>query len=462
MFAYVLSLLNDHLPRELMDLTRGKVEEHIKMIAVPASLGFFFNTMFNVVDTYFAGWLSTEALAALTISFPVFFLIIASVQGISTGASALIANSLGEKNEKGAERISAQVFAFAFLTYLIIAPFGIFVSPVLFTLLGADGELLNMAVSYMRVIFTGSFFLLMLYAANSILIARGNSIVLRNYLIGAFCLNIFLNPWFLYGGYGLPPFGIKGIALATIVAMGCGFFYVFYEVWSSGFLRFARAKDFLPKWRVLLEIAKQSIPASLNMMTIGMGIFVITFFTKDFGKTALAAYGIGSRIEQIALLPTLGLTVASLAIIGQNNGAGLIARIEKVINVTLRYGIYVVLLGCLLMIAIPEKLFEIFTQDKEVVFVGSKYLRIAALTDYAYVVLSISISGLQGMKRPFYALWVGLFRQIIIPVIIFYCLIYCFDLGLESVWWSIFLITWSAALISLWYVRRIIREKKRY
>ncbi len=445
-----------------MDLTRGKVEEHIKMIAVPASLGFFFNTMFNVVDTYFAGWLSTEALAALTISFPVFFLIIASVQGISTGASALISNSLGEKNEKGAERISAQVFAFAFFTYLIVAPFGVFVSPVLFTLLGADGELLDMAVSYMRVIFAGSFFLLMLYAANSILIARGNSIVLRNYLMGAFCLNIFLNPWFLYGGYGVPPLGIKGIALATVVAMGCGFFYVFYQVWSSGFLRFARAKDFLPNGRILLEIAKQSIPASLNMMTIGMGIFVITFFIKNFGKTAVAAYGIGMRIEQIALLPTIGLTIASLAIIGQNNGAGLIARIEETFNINLKYGIYIVLLGCLLMVAIPEQLVEFFTNDKEVVSMGSKYLRIAALTECAYVILSISISALQGMKHPFYAFWVGLFRQIIVPVIVFYCVIHCFGLGLESLWWSIFLITWSAALISLWYIRKIIKEKKRH
>ncbi|KAF3361993.1 Uncharacterized protein PHSC3_001304 [Chlamydiales bacterium STE3] len=444
-----------------MDLTKGPITAHVKEIAIPASLGFFFSTMFNVVDTYFAGWISTEALAALAISFPVFFLVIAFVHGISTGSSALISNSLGAKDEKTAERLTAQVLTFAFFTYLLITPIGLLSSSFLFQVLGASDEFLEMSVAYMNIIFIGSFFLIMLYAANSALLARGNSVVLKNYLIGTFFLNIILNPWFLYGGLGIPPLGIRGIALATVVAMGIGFFYVMYKVWYAGFLRLARPKDFIPNGRVFLEIAKQSLPASLNMMTIGIGIFVITYFIKDFGKAAIAAYGIGTRIEQIAILPTIGLTIASLAIIGQNNGAGLIGRIEETLRITLRYGIYIVLVGCISMYLFSDKLFQIFSQDQQVIEIGAKYLRIAALTESAYVILGISISGLQGMKLPFYALWLGLLRQIIFPISVFYLVTRVLHYGLESVWWSIFFITWTAALVTLWYIQKVIKEKSK-
>lgn len=443
-----------------MDLTTGQISSHIKHIAIPASLGFFFNTMFNVVDTYFAGWISTEALAALAISFPIFFIVIALVQGISTGSSALIANALGERNELKAERISAQIMTYAIFAYGIITPIGILVSPTLFETLGATGNLLHMAVSYMNVIFIGSLFLILIYAANSILFARGNSVVLRNYLLGAFLLNILLNPWFLFGGFGLPAMGIQGIALATVVSMSLGLIYVLFKVIQGGYFRFAKYTDFLPDHQIFLEITKQSMPASLNMMTIGIGIFVINYFIKDFGQAALAAYGIATRIEQIALLPTIGLSVAALTIIGQNNGARLNERIEETLKTSIKYGIYVVLIGCIFLFFFPHKLMNFFTSDVDVIKIGTTYLRIAAFTEASYVILGISVSALQGMKLPFYALWLGLFRQIILPTVIFYVMTKILGLGLLSVWWSIFIITWSAAIFTHWYVERILKTRR--
>ena len=285
--------------------------------------------MLNVVDTYFAGWISTEALAALSISFPIFFIIIALVQGLATGASALISNALGSKDEKGAEHIAAQILSFAFFSYLIVAPLGIMASKSLFQILGAEGEYLEMAVSYMHTIFLGSVFFMILYAANSILLAHGNSKVLKNYLIGGFFLNAGLNPWFLFGGFGIPAMGITGIALATVVTMIVGFFYILYEVIKAGYLRMCTWKDFLPRKKDYFAIAQQSIPACLNMMTIGIGIFVISYFIKSYGHAAIAAFGIGMRIEQISLLPAIGLTIATLSITGQNNGAQFYDRVER-------------------------------------------------------------------------------------------------------------------------------------
>lgn len=444
-----------------MDLTQGEISKHVKAIAIPAGLGFFFNTMFNVVDTFFAGWISTEALAALTISFPVFFIIVAFVQGLSTGGSALISNALGSKNQKEAEKISAQILSFAFIFYCLLIPICLSVSPKLFQMLGAEGTYLTSVVSYMNIIFLGSFFLILLYSANAILLAHGNSTVLKNFLIAGFVLNALLDPWFLFGGFGLPAMGIQGIALATVVTMVLGFVYVFFKVIQSKYLKITSFADFIPQKSSFLDIAKQSFPASINMMTIGIGIFVINFFIKDFGQSAVAAFGIGIRIEQISLMPIIGLTIASLAIIGQNNGAKLYRRVQETLNITVKYGAFLTLFGCLLMLLFPVPLFQIFSSDGQVISLGENYLRIAALTSWAYMILAIYISTLQGMKHPFYALAIGFLRQIIFPLAVFYILTKILDFGINGIWWAIFCITWVAALVTIYYTKLIIQKKVR-
>jgi len=442
-----------------MDLTQGKISHHIRDIAIPAALGFFFNTMFNVVDTYFAGWISTEALAALSLSFPVFFIILAFVQGIGTGSSALISNALGSRDEKQAQQISAQILTFAFCCYFLVVFVGLKTDRILFQLMGAEGEYLEMAVAYMDVIFKGSFFFILLYAANSILLAHGNSRVLRNFLILGCLINALLDPWFLFGGFGVPAMGLKGIAYATVLTMMLGFFYVMYEVISEGYFRVCTFSDFIPKKEAFAAIALQSIPAALNMMTIGIGIFVTTYFVKDFGPAAVAAYGIGIRAEQITLLPTIGLTIASLTIVGQNNGAGLYERIKETLWISLKYGGGIVLIGGFLMATFPEAFFRVFTKDPNVIQIGGAYLRIAAFISGGYMILGVFMSALQGMKKPFFPLLMGLFRQILAPGLIFYYLLKIKGFDLIGMWISLFFIVWTGACITIVYTYWVLRKK---
>ncbi len=122
------------------DLTTGDIPKQIRAIAVPASVGFFFNTMYNVVDTYFGGLASTDALAALSLSFPVFFIIIALGTGVSTGATALIANAVGERDEDKARIYASQAISFSILVSLFLTIIGYHISPFLFQLLGAQGQ----------------------------------------------------------------------------------------------------------------------------------------------------------------------------------------------------------------------------------------------------------------------------------------------------------------------------------
>src|SRR3989344_5388964 len=146
----ILSKMQDH------NLTTGNIQNLVRKIAIPASIGFFFHTMYNVVDTYFAGLIATTALAALSVSFPVFFIIIALSSGVGTGATALIAHALGGKDNLKAKHYAAQAATFSVLVGIGVTIVGLLISPFLFRLLGAEGEYLQIALDYMNIIFYGS------------------------------------------------------------------------------------------------------------------------------------------------------------------------------------------------------------------------------------------------------------------------------------------------------------------
>jgi Na+-driven multidrug efflux pump len=185
---------------------------------------------------------------------------------------------------------------------------------------------------------------------------------------------------------------------------------------------------------------------------------VITYFVSTFGQEAVAAYGIAMRVEQIALLPTIGLNIATLTIVAQNNGAHLFDRVKETLNKALRYGGMVMTIGTIAVFVLAEYLMRFFTDDLDVIPIGATYLRIDALVLYAYVILFVHVAVLQGIKRPIYAIWIGLCRQMIAPVIVFYILIHLFGFGLLGIWWGIFSVTWSAALFTIFYARRMIRK----
>ena len=428
----------------------------IRQIAVPASVGFFFNTMYNVVDTYYGGVISTEALAALSLTFPVFFIILAMGTGISNGGTALIATALGSADEDRAELIAVQGLTFGMMVALTITLLGLAASPFLFGVLGASGRYLSLSLTYMNTIFIGSIFFIINYMLNCILNALGNTASYRNFLIIGFLLNVVLDPWFIYGGMGLPAIGFSGIALATVVVQLVGCFYLGYRVYKTGLIGKSSIKYIRPRLQIYAELARQGFPASVNMATVGLGMFVITYFISRYGREGVAAYGAALRVEQIALLPSIGLNIATLTIVAQNHGAGNYDRIRETLKKTLLYGGVLMAGGGVLVFVFSKMLMGFFTKDPQVVEVGATYLKIDALVLYAYVILFVHVAALQGLKKPMYAVWLGVSRQILAPMVVFYLLSEVLGWKLLGVWWGIFVITWGAAIFTLFYARHII------
>lgn len=440
------------------DLISAPIPQLVRRLAIPAGTGFFFNTMFNVVDTWYGGQLSTTALAAMSLSFPVFFLILAVGSGVSSGATTLIGNALGRKDSDEARRYLSQSLSFALIHALFLTVIGLALAPRIFVLMGARGEYLAHALSYMNVIFAGSPFFLLNFVMNAILNAHGNTMAYRNFLIGGFFLNLILDPWFMYGGAGLPPLGLAGIALATVLIQCMGVLYLFSQLSKTGSMPYFRLADLRPRWFYFRELFRQGFPSAMNMMTVSLGIFIITWFAGRFGEQAVAAYGIGTRIEQIALLPVMGLNISTLALTAQNFGAGRIDRIRETVRVSLRYGVLFALCGAAAALLYRHRLMGFFTNDAAVIGFGAEFLAIEALVMPAYVLLYINVSVMQGIRMPLFGLTVGLFRQIAGPLFVFHLFTTVMGLGLIGIWWGIFAITWLAALVVVVYVSKTLAK----
>ncbi len=442
--------------KQTMSLTTDPISQLTWRIALPISVGMFFNTMFNVVDTLCAGWLGTDALAALSLSFPVFFIIIAVGSGLSQGTTALMANALGAGDAPEARRVFAQSLVFAVIGGVVLSIAGWFAAPSLFRLLGAEGGYLRTVLTFMNVTLAGGVFYLLPMVMNSALSAQGDTRAYRNFLIAGFAANIALNPVLMWGLFGLPAMGVGGIALATVLVQIGGGVYLGSCLLKMELLRGLGRGDLRPAPAVLRRIAGQAVPAALNMLTVALGVFVITWFVKHFGKEAVAASGIATRIEQIVLMPAIGLNVAVLSIVGQNHGAGLPHRVREAWVTNVKYGSGLMFFGGLLLWLLREPALAIFTKDPVVIGHGRDYLLSASLTLAAYPILFVTVFAMQGIKRPLYGLWMGIYRQIAAPLVVYHTLAFTLGWGLWGIWWGICMVTWSAALFALgWGMRQL-------
>lgn len=442
------------------DLTKGSIPHHIKTIAVPASVGMIFNTLYNVVDTFYAGRISTEALAGMTISFPIFFIVIALSSGIGSGTTALSAIALGQKKLSLFHTLAYNALVTGILTSLLLFFLTPILTPFLFSISGAKGQAMQLGIDYTQTIFYGVLFFIMNSILNGLLNAQGDTKSYRNFLIIGFFLNLILDPLFILGWFGLPKLGTVGVALATVIVQAIGTVYLIIRLHGSTLFDLDSFKHSKMSLSTTWQLFKQGAPSSLNMATIAIGVFVINYFVLKFAPepATIAAFGAAMRLEQMALLPALGLNIAALTITGQNYGAKQYDRIYTVQRLTNMIGVGIMILGGLIIYPFAPQLIGLFNSDPDVIRAGTVYLRIEVFAFPTYVILNILISVLQGIKKPNFAVFIGLYRQILLPLILFRLLGTALGLGIEGVWWGIVLINWSAVIITYFYNKRLLKK----
>ncbi len=439
-------------------LTVDPIPGLIRDIAVPAGTGLLFQTLFNVVDTWYAGLISTRALAALAVSFPVFFLVIALAVGLGQGASALIANAIGAGAPQRAVRLWGQALLLALAAGAAVALYGLSAADPLFRLMGTEGESLALARAYLLPILLTAFVFLLNAVCNGLLSAQGDARTYRNALVLGAVLNVFLNPLFMFGWGLIPAMGVFGIALATIVIQFLQLIYLFRKCLKSRIGTGFSMIDLMPDPKAMKELLLQAVPVTGQMLTTGVGLLAVTFFMGRHGEAAVAAYGTALRIEQLAMLPMIGLSTAALALVGQNFGAGNMARVRAVSWTALVYGVAMMTVGAVLIWPWRADLMTLFTDDTAVVRLGAAYLGVAVLNFNAYALLIIGSAVLQGMKRPVFAMVIGLFRHVFGPLVVLWLLDPVLGFGLVGIYWGIFGVGWIGALTSLLYVRYRVLE----
>ena len=182
-----------------MNLLKDNIPDLVKKLAIPASVGTLFQTLYNIVDTFYAGKISPEALSALSKSFPIYFIIIATCIGVTVAGTALIGNSIGENNKKKVLSYFINTIYFGFLISIVITLLGLIFSKKIYYLMGSTEIVTNLGLEYTNIIFSGSFLFILVVALNSLLHAEGDTKTYRNVLILSFILNIILNPIFIFG-----------------------------------------------------------------------------------------------------------------------------------------------------------------------------------------------------------------------------------------------------------------------
>ena len=433
-------------------LTKDPIWFLLRKVTIPASVGSLFQTFYNLVDTWFAGRISAEAIGAIAKSFPIYFTIIAIGVGLSAGTNTLIGNNIGSKNIRRASLFVAQSIIYAVVLSILVTLFGLNVSDFLLSLMGADQEGIILSRKYLDIIFYGTIIVLIQISLNGTLNAQGDTKSYRNVLIFSFFLNIFLNPLFIFGYGFIPAFGISGLAIATVISQFVGLLYLAYKVYSCELKKYLKPQCFIPKYDLLIELLYQSTPVMFSMLFIGVGLFNILYFIGQFGDLATAGYGAALRIEQVFLLPVIGLNTAVLSIGGQNFGAKSYDRIRELYRKALFFGSSFMICAGIIIFFGAEGLVSLFTDNSEAIYHGAIYLKVAALIGPIYPVFFITTAVFQAVKKPLYSLYLSILRLTAFPFLSLWYVINIRGGEYEDIFYTIMVTNWAMGIAVLIFI----------
>ncbi|MBW2980382.1 MATE family efflux transporter [Candidatus Woesearchaeota archaeon] len=434
------------------DLTNGSVTKNILHMAWPMMVAFTLHVAFNIVDTIFVGRYSALALASISITFPVIFLIIALASGIGIGATSFIARLIGRKKINKAKEVAKHSLLLAFFMWVFFVAAGLLFAKPLFRYLGAEGDVLSMSLDYAYTIFIGSLFMFFAFISNSILRGEGDTKTPMKIMALATVVNVILDPFLIFGLWIFPRLGVFGAALATVIARSISALIVLVYLFKGNALLKLDFK--LPKFDfgIIKEIFEVGIPASLSQSVMSLGMFFMMKVVSFFGPYAIAAYGLLGRLDSVAILPALGIGVAVITIVGQNVGARKFDRAE---STTWKAGLlaagFMELVGIIFFV-VPEFWISIFNKHPDVVSYGASYLRIVSLT-YAFIGLGIVVgAAFQGAGKGYPSLILTFVRLFVLSIPLALIFAFVMDLGIKGVWMGVMVsIVLSSVIGAAWF-----------
>ena len=437
-----------------MDLLKDPLKGLIVSLSLPAGTAMMFNTLYNVTGTFFAAKISTLAVAGMSMSFLLYLSVVGIGLGFGSALTALIGNSLGANKSKMAKFYASNGIIFVLVFAIFMGLCGYLLAPNLLVILGADHHYINEALDYAGVIFLASPFFLLIKSLNGVLVALGDTKTYRNWL---FC-GLLINAFFCYFNVFVLGLSVKGIALATASVQFLGTIYLFFKVRKTKMIDYKNLGYFVPNLAVWAKILKQALPACLNYLSMSLGSLVLLKFVSFYGVNAVAGYGIALRIEQILVLPTIGMAAAVLSIVARNHGAKNFQRSIECYKSSLLFLLGYCAFACIFIRLFGESAIRLFDSTPAVLEVAQLYLGINSLAYVAYGVINVSGSTLQAVKRPVAIFLLNGFRQLVLQGTLFYAVVFWLGLEIKFMWLALFFSVYFTAICFLaWTLFRLKR-----
>lgn len=358
-------------------LLEGDVYNALQRMAIPSALGMIAMILVNIIDTFWVARLGTEALAAMTFTFPVVGMVINFGLGIMIGTSTAVARALGKGDPTTAAKTTTHACVLGLVFVLVIVIVGLNFQNYLYRWMGAKEELLPLICEYMDIWFLGMVFLILPLIVNGAIRATGDAKTPMYVMMSAAVINGILDPIFIFGvDPWVPAMGLEGAAIATLVARVLGMVYVIYNLVTRTellVLQLPSVNDFLASCRSIFVVG---IPAALTNVLGPISVAVVTAIAAQQGNDGLGAYGIGARLDALVLIVPLSFAGALSPFIGQNWGALLRKRVSAALSiclkVTIGWGI-----GCAALIfLLAPWLAQSFSDDPQLHPSLTLYLRI--------------------------------------------------------------------------------------
>jgi putative MATE family efflux protein len=433
----------------------GPIGAALLKLAVPIILGNILQTGYQLTDAFWVGRLGGAAVAAVAISFPVTFLVIALGAGLAVAGATLSAQYMGAGRQDMVNHVAAQTMLMVALTSAVLGAAGYALAPYLLELMKVAPDVHQGALSFMRVSFIGIIFVFLYAMFQALMRGVGETRMPLFIVLGTVILNFLLDPLFIFGWKSLPALGVTGAAVATLVTQAIAAIL--------GMIIFLRGRhgihlawaDFRPDVRYIKRAFMLGLPGSIELSTRGLGPMLMTFLVTAFGTVTVAAYGIGSNILQFIVIPAMGLSMAVSTLVSQNIGAGNIQRAARITALGAVWGFVILSLAGLAAYLFAPALVAFFVPgDAAVIGEGARFIRVMCLSWGAIGVQLCIVSAFRASGNMLIAMVIAIVSQFMFQFPLAYVLSQLTTLQADGLWWSFPAANAAAAVVSVcWFAQ---------
>lgn len=419
-------------------LLEGPIVSSLVLLAVPIMGANILQVAYQLVDAFWVGRLGASAVAAVSITMPVMFVLIAAGMGFAIAGTTLIAQYTGARDHKMVDHVAAQTLLTVLAVSVVLGSLGFALVPWLLHLMGVAPDVYRNALAFTRVIFVALPFTF-LYAMVQALMRGVGEVKVPLYIVAAtVVVNFCLDPILIFGKFGVPALGVMGAAVATLIAQLMAASIALRLLFGGRFGIHVRWRDFRPDFAFVKRAFLLGYPASIEQSARGLGMILITFLITSFGTIMMASFGVASNVINVVIIPAMGFSMATSTLVGQNIGAGNLARAEETARLSaLVTFVALSMLGLLChFLATPIVAFFV-PQSPEVISEGAHLLRIVSWS-FGFVGLQFALLGvLRAAGEMLAAMATSLVSQWILQLPLAYLLSKHTALGADGLWWAL-------------------------